>query len=219
MQDLEKGKVIVTRHAIAAAFFFQAEDGIRDPLVTGVQTCALPISRTSPPRPSRSNPRRPPTLRPRTAQTPPRSPPPRATSISTRFSPSVQNPTRYRPESPSSRRRSRLPAPADQGRGPGGTGRFPRRARSPRRAHPLRDRGAHPELRRLWSQGAAVAAAAFRGREREARFRRGETRSWRLHLPTPLLLRTGSRTPGVQQDAQAYGAGRTRAERALHLRA
>src|SRR5207247_8401705 len=24
-------------------FFFQAEDGIRDPLVTGVQTCALPI--------------------------------------------------------------------------------------------------------------------------------------------------------------------------------
>src|SRR5207247_7543477 len=28
-------------------FFFQAEDGIRDPLVTGVQTCALPISRRS----------------------------------------------------------------------------------------------------------------------------------------------------------------------------
>src|SRR5207247_8369164 len=27
-----------------ASFFFQAEDGIRDPLVTGVQTCALPIS-------------------------------------------------------------------------------------------------------------------------------------------------------------------------------
>src|SRR5205823_11835967 len=25
--------------------FFQAEDGIRDKLVTGVQTCALPISR------------------------------------------------------------------------------------------------------------------------------------------------------------------------------
>src|SRR5438552_5774745 len=31
-------------------FFFQAEDGIRDDLVTGVQTCALPISS---PRPSR----------------------------------------------------------------------------------------------------------------------------------------------------------------------
>src|SRR2546428_3397090 len=29
----------------AALFFFQAEDGIRDKLVTGVQTCALPISR------------------------------------------------------------------------------------------------------------------------------------------------------------------------------
>src|SRR5687767_15352238 len=28
-------------------FFFQAEDGIRDKLVTGVQTCALPISTTS----------------------------------------------------------------------------------------------------------------------------------------------------------------------------
>src|SRR5260370_10778346 len=26
------------------AFFFQAEDGIRDSSVTGVQTCALPIS-------------------------------------------------------------------------------------------------------------------------------------------------------------------------------
>src|SRR6266536_3831549 len=30
-------------------FFFQAEDGIRDPLVTGVQTCALPISPATPP--------------------------------------------------------------------------------------------------------------------------------------------------------------------------
>src|SRR6266852_7989319 len=40
-------------------FFFQAEDGIRDATVTGVQTCALPISRSSasrcrkPPRSSR----------------------------------------------------------------------------------------------------------------------------------------------------------------------
>src|SRR5690625_5362411 len=32
-------------------FFFQAEDGIRDGHVTGVQTCALPICRTQP-RPS-----------------------------------------------------------------------------------------------------------------------------------------------------------------------
>jgi len=29
-------------------FFFQAEDGIRDRDVTGVQTCALPISLTAP---------------------------------------------------------------------------------------------------------------------------------------------------------------------------
>src|SRR2546429_6846800 len=28
-------------------FFFQAEDGIRDVAVTGVQTCALPISATA----------------------------------------------------------------------------------------------------------------------------------------------------------------------------
>src|SRR5205809_3756006 len=28
-------------------FFFQAEDGIRDVAVTGVQTCALPISKMS----------------------------------------------------------------------------------------------------------------------------------------------------------------------------
>src|SRR5256885_10310843 len=31
-------------------FFFQAEDGIRDYKVTGVQTCALPICATSPPK-------------------------------------------------------------------------------------------------------------------------------------------------------------------------
>src|SRR5205823_9418777 len=30
-------------------FFFQAEDGIRDKLVTGVQTCALPIWRPNTP--------------------------------------------------------------------------------------------------------------------------------------------------------------------------
>src|SRR5438132_8230394 len=33
-------------------FFFQAEDGIRDLCVTGVQTCALPILETSTPEPS-----------------------------------------------------------------------------------------------------------------------------------------------------------------------
>src|SRR3989449_9498938 len=33
-------------------FFFQAEDGIRDVAVTGVQTCALPIFRSTPRTPS-----------------------------------------------------------------------------------------------------------------------------------------------------------------------
>src|SRR5262249_53495759 len=32
-------------HTFTSFFFFQAEDGIRDWSVTGVQTCALPISR------------------------------------------------------------------------------------------------------------------------------------------------------------------------------
>src|SRR5574342_1425475 len=31
-------------HGLNIFFFFQAEDGIRDPVVTGVQTCDLPIS-------------------------------------------------------------------------------------------------------------------------------------------------------------------------------
>ena len=31
-------------HFFLVIFFFQAEDGIRDVAVTGVQTCALPIS-------------------------------------------------------------------------------------------------------------------------------------------------------------------------------
>src|SRR2546430_10252503 len=32
------------QHSVVSFFFFQAEDGIRDLTVTGVQTCALPIS-------------------------------------------------------------------------------------------------------------------------------------------------------------------------------
>src|SRR5256885_2877422 len=39
---------------IVEFFFFQAEDGIRDYKVTGVQTCALPISLRS--RPARATP-------------------------------------------------------------------------------------------------------------------------------------------------------------------
>src|SRR2546429_6397510 len=38
----QQGRVVMTHHV----FFFQAEDGIRDVAVTGVQTCALPISVT-----------------------------------------------------------------------------------------------------------------------------------------------------------------------------
>src|SRR5215813_8724986 len=37
------------------SFFFQAEDGIRDADVTGVQTCALPISSSLPPRTGRGS--------------------------------------------------------------------------------------------------------------------------------------------------------------------
>src|SRR5260364_123181 len=33
-----------SQHEVKKLFFFQAEDGRRDDLVTGVQTCALPIS-------------------------------------------------------------------------------------------------------------------------------------------------------------------------------
>src|SRR2546430_4205916 len=36
-------EVIEVRKRIVEFFFFQAEDGIRDLTVTGVQTCALPI--------------------------------------------------------------------------------------------------------------------------------------------------------------------------------
>src|SRR5258708_34432273 len=41
MKERSRSRVI----GFIVLFFFQAEDGIRDDLVTGVQTCALPISR------------------------------------------------------------------------------------------------------------------------------------------------------------------------------
>src|SRR5256885_6300336 len=55
---------ICSRSTLTVFFFFQAEDGIRDYKVTGVQTCALPIlhgdvrdpSRRSEPRGGRPDP-------------------------------------------------------------------------------------------------------------------------------------------------------------------
>src|SRR5205823_8338028 len=46
--DKDREYLIFSRMVLVTFFFFffQAEDGIRDKLVTGVQTCALPISRT-----------------------------------------------------------------------------------------------------------------------------------------------------------------------------
>src|SRR5205823_11968666 len=41
-------KYVEDTHLVFLFFFFQAEDGIRDKLVTGVQTCALPISHRAP---------------------------------------------------------------------------------------------------------------------------------------------------------------------------
>src|SRR2546430_10002664 len=41
--DLDRGRELLSRGQ-CVVFFFQAEDGIRDLTVTGVQTCALPIS-------------------------------------------------------------------------------------------------------------------------------------------------------------------------------
>src|SRR5260221_7296014 len=40
--------LLLTNLCLFFFFFFQAEDGIRDHCVTGVQTCALPISYASP---------------------------------------------------------------------------------------------------------------------------------------------------------------------------
>src|SRR5438034_5643860 len=43
MPDRTEAYSNVINHDDAIYFFFQAEDGIRDHCVTGVQTCALPI--------------------------------------------------------------------------------------------------------------------------------------------------------------------------------
>src|SRR5699024_11670501 len=46
--------VEVRSRIIIISFFFQAEDGIRDRNVTGVQTCALPISPATKPLPAKT---------------------------------------------------------------------------------------------------------------------------------------------------------------------
>src|SRR6266576_3411994 len=43
-QERKCGQLLVGITSFVLFFFFQAEDGIRDLYVTGVQTCALPIS-------------------------------------------------------------------------------------------------------------------------------------------------------------------------------
>src|SRR2546427_5723296 len=45
LEAISKGEMLATQTEVkgSAVFFFQAEDGIRDLTVTGVQTCALPI--------------------------------------------------------------------------------------------------------------------------------------------------------------------------------
>src|SRR2546428_9341808 len=45
MQSAGRGGELLGRARYPSFFFFQAEDGIRDLIVTGVQTCALPIWR------------------------------------------------------------------------------------------------------------------------------------------------------------------------------
>src|SRR5699024_11356220 len=52
-------------------FFFEAEDGIRDRNVTGVQTCALPISSPCPDRWGTAAPQRNPSWQPSTPTAPP----------------------------------------------------------------------------------------------------------------------------------------------------
>src|SRR5205823_11912018 len=43
---VQRVSMLMIQESTFIVFFFQAEDGIRDKLVTGVLTCALPISRT-----------------------------------------------------------------------------------------------------------------------------------------------------------------------------
>src|SRR5260370_14600295 len=44
--ESERFRMLESGRKVYSFFFFQAEDGIRDSSVTGVQTCALPILRS-----------------------------------------------------------------------------------------------------------------------------------------------------------------------------
>src|SRR5438309_9118700 len=48
-QRTAKAAAVLANRTQLGDFFFQAEDGIRDGTVTGVQTCALPISESGVP--------------------------------------------------------------------------------------------------------------------------------------------------------------------------
>src|SRR5438874_1289617 len=50
VRDSRRFKIVVIDIQISLNLFFRAEDGIRDLYVTGVQTCALPISEQREPR-------------------------------------------------------------------------------------------------------------------------------------------------------------------------
>src|SRR5260221_2871514 len=86
----------MSHHTVQAletfVFFFQAEDGIRDHCVTGVQTCALPISDS--------------TNHPWPHRTPPTRPSPTTQHIPSRSSPS-------RPDYPARRKDAHVPKPGD----------------------------------------------------------------------------------------------------------
>src|SRR5205085_11796683 len=122
-----------------AFFFFQAEDGIRVLTVTGVQTCALPISRAPAPAAARGGLR--PERRPRARRRPgarrARAPRPRRGRDRRRRA-GAREPARVRPPRRAGRDRAAAHAPprADDG------------GRRPPRARDLRRRALRPLLRR-----------------------------------------------------------------------
>src|SRR6266498_4650471 len=156
-------------------FFFQAEDGIRDADVTGVQTCALPISRRRPRR--RPGPRR------------GRAwwPPARPTARRTRRTPRPDRRRRIasappRPGSAAARR----PRPRA---GPPwwGSAERPCRWRRPPGGRPHRSKPTGPRRRR-WRRPPEGSAHGCAARRRAAAWRRGRSAGpWTAGL-TPLVV-------------------------------